>query len=551
MKAHTYLLRTLLLGAIGGGFWACSSDVETCDSCSDPSGDGDGDAGDGDVGDGDTGDGDAGDGDSNLRGCTSPVAIEGHSWGLVSCDEGYSHRPESLECPNLLPRDVVIEWPDIDAGAGGVGGAGDVLYTTSADECSTDADCGDLEYCALVMTNDVTPNNNFCDAFIGPEQPTPDFARLCQSAGSGCVTDADCGTNQLCICGEFAGTCADVGPIAGCRTDEDCEGEALCVATYGDDNFGPLNLACQLEGDLCNINSDCAANEYCALTTEAGRTCRGAAVCGRPFLVFGDTRLASVEKNSNWPADVCAAILPENVDLRRALASHFAHIGLMEHASIAAFARFTLQLLSLGAPAEFIEASNAAQVDETRHARLAFALASTYAGESPGPGALSLDRVLEETSWEAIFEATVREGCIGETRAALEANWAAESCDDPVVRTVLEGIAADETRHAELAWRVVAWMIGQRPELAESAERIFKEVELVPKRDATRPESGSSWGVLSNDELRACWKDAWNEVITPCARVLGHGRAGENATQVAVALRSDPQRSGGHTAPRA
>jgi hypothetical protein len=220
----------------------------------------------------------------------------------------------------------------------------------------------------------------------------------------------------------------------------------------------------------------------------------------------------------------------------------------MEHASIAAFARFTLQLLSLGAPAEFIEASNSAQVDETRHARLAFALASTYAGESMGPGALSLDKVLEETSWEAIFEATVREGCVGETRAALEAKWAAESCGDPVVQAVLEGIAADETKHAELAWRVAVWMIGERPELAQSVKRIFAEVEQLPTHDDARPGSGSSWGVLSNEELKACWKEAWNEILTPCARVLGFVTP---RTESRSAHRSDPQRSGGHTAPRA
>lgn len=40
----------------------------------------------------------------------------------------------------------------------------------------------------------------------------------------------------------------------------------------------------------------------------------------------------------------------------------------IETGSIAAFARFTLQLLHLGAPCELIEASQRAMLDETRHA---------------------------------------------------------------------------------------------------------------------------------------------------------------------------------------
>ena len=542
MKAHSYFLRTLLLSAVGGGLWACSSDVETCDSCADPSGDGDGDGslgdGDGDAGDGDgdAGDGDGdGDGDEAAPTCTNPEVVDDPR-GLVACDEGYSHRPASPECPNILPRDEVIEFPTAEPG--GVGGAGEEPYTVSTDECSTDSDCGELEYCVVIQTN-IVPG--LCGGQLPQEESLPDYARICQSAGSGCVTDADCEADQYCLCGAFAGTCATPYSIAGCRTDADCEGEAMCLANArADAEYMYFSLACQLDGDECDSDGDCAADDFCLLTADSGRACQpqNLVVCGRPFLVFGDCRLASLERNSNWPTDVRAATVPEDDSIRQALASHFSRVGLMEHASIAAFARFTLQLLSLGAPAEFIEASNSAQVDETRHARLAFTLASAYAGESMGPGALSLDRVLEEASWERIFEATVREGCIGETRAALEAKWAAESCRDPVVRAVLEGIARDETAHAELAWRVAVWMIGQRPELLGAVERIFGEATVPPADDDARLDNGAVFGVLSNDELKACWKDAWNEIITPCARAVL--RAPSAASASAALLKKAP-----------
>jgi hypothetical protein len=204
----------------------------------------------------------------------------------------------------------------------------------------------------------------------------------------------------------------------------------------------------------------------------------------------------------------------------------------MEHASIAAFARFTLQLLAMGAPADFIEASNAAQVDETRHARDAFSLASVYSGRSVGPDRLSLDGALEEMTWEAIFEATVREGCIGETRAALDAKWAAAQCRDPVVRGVLERIASDELRHAALAWRVAAWMIGKRPELAKRLDQTLRSVEQLPGVEEGRTKRGSSWGVLDNEELSECWNDAWVEIIMPCVRALPQGAPRPSGVQV-------------------
>ncbi len=62
---------------------------------------------------------------------------------------------------------------------------------------------------------------------------------------------------------------------------------------------------------------------------------------------------------------------------RAALGAAWLRNALMEHASVAALARFTLELLAVGAPADLIRDSNAAASDETRHAELCFALAAS------------------------------------------------------------------------------------------------------------------------------------------------------------------------------
>jgi hypothetical protein len=133
----------------------------------------------------------------------------------------------------------------------------------------------------------------------------------------------------------------------------------------------------------------------------------------------------------------------------------------MEHASIAAFARFSLQLLSLGAPAELVEACTQALADETVHTKLCFGIASAYAGRSIGPGPLDVSGSLGVTSLTDVVDLVIAEGCFGETSAALEALEAAEEAPDPVIAAAYAQIARDEQRHAELAFRFVRWALAR------------------------------------------------------------------------------------------
>lgn len=103
----------------------------------------------------------------------------------------------------------------------------------------------------------------------------------------------------------------------------------------------------------------------------------------------------------------------------------------MEHASVAAFARFTLELLALGAPASLVDAASSAMADEVRHARSCFGLATYYSGAVVGPGPLPVGGALTDVELLHTVELAVLEGCIGETSAALEAAWAADAATEP------------------------------------------------------------------------------------------------------------------------
>jgi hypothetical protein len=211
------------------------------------------------------------------------------------------------------------------------------------------------------------------------------------------------------------------------------------------------------------------------------------------------------------------------------LAAEWTRAGQLEHASIAAFARFALELLALGAPADLVADATRAMADETEHARLCFALASAYAGRSVGPSTLDVSGALDGVSLSNAVTSAVIEGCVGETLAAIEATEAAEHAVDPVIQSALLRIAEDEGRHSALAWRFVRWALGQGDgTLARLVEETFERAALEfqgPASVADAPDAADDAaligsGVLSQRLRSALRSNAFTEVVEPCARAL-------------------------------
>ena len=61
---------------------------------------------------------------------------------------------------------------------------------------------------------------------------------------------------------------------------------------------------------------------------------------------------------------------------RKRAGDFYLNIALLEHASVAAFHHFALELMRLGAPVELLEGAHEAIKDEMRHAKQAFSLAA-------------------------------------------------------------------------------------------------------------------------------------------------------------------------------
>jgi hypothetical protein len=243
---------------------------------------------------------------------------------------------------------------------------------------------------------------------------------------------------------------------------------------------------------------------------------------GRPFTVEGRPRTAAPGDADGWRRARTALPAPE--PLRPRIAAHWAEAGRLEHASVASFARFALELLALGAPADLLARTSAAMADEIDHARRCFGMAAAH-GLPAGVGALPVAGALRAAGDPgATLRALIQEGCIGETLAAAEAEAAAQQAVDPAARATLRIIAEDESRHAALAWAAARWLLSAHPSLAGEAARIFEAAAPRGPLPTPGPDAPAlalaRHGVLDAHARARVARRAWAEVLAPARQLL-------------------------------
>ena len=269
----------------------------------------------------------------------------------------------------------------------------------------------------------------------------------------------------------------------------------------------------------------------------------------RPFLVGAELRACDVRERDDWMTELAAATQDVDDVTRAALARAWLEDARQEHASIAAFARFTMLMLAVGAPPELVAASQRASIDEIAHARACFALHARYSGEARGPARLSLVGALPEMSLEELAVLTVHEGCVGETLGAILATEQLEQARDPDVRALLARLVKDEERHAALAWRFVRWAIGEGgggggAKVRHAVRRAFAEAEQEARRQVFTDEAGidaDAWrahGRLTAAGVATALRRGLDDVVGPCARALVEG--GPAVAQAGSSCRAAP-----------
>ena len=247
--------------------------------------------------------------------------------------------------------------------------------------------------------------------------------------------------------------------------------------------------------------------------------------CGRPLLIAGEVRLSGLAARGDWcePGARTGLAVDLSARAREELARAWSADALMEHASIASFARFSLELLALGAPVTLVEAAQQAALDETRHAQLCFALGSRFAGHALGPTPLDLSGLEVGRGLGELAVVVLREGAIGETLAAALARAQLALVGDEQCREVLEVIAADEAEHALLAWRFLRYAVerGGAGVIRRLREALAEPQPLAAVRAASAaPEVLNHYGRLTPEQQSAAVEATWDEVIRPALALL-------------------------------
>jgi hypothetical protein len=313
---------------------------------------------------------------------------------------------------------------------------------------------------------------------------------------------------------EHAGDAANEGSPA------DAGPEDALDATSADGD----GQACGVVGASCTQSSDCCPPAKCN-----GQTCYLS--IRRPFLVGSSLRRADAAPRSDWQLESAATASRADLDpeTAEALARDWLHDACEEYASIAAFARFTMHLVSVGAPPEMIAESQRAALDEIEHARACFVLAQRYGGRAMGPGALSLEGAMPPVTLAEIAALTAEEGCVGETLGVLLAERQLATASDPFVRSLLvkAHIVDDEARHAELAWRFVAWAVARGGEPVRRAvraaiRRAVTDTLAMPIRsyDGVDVDAWRAHGRLTCADAHAVAERGVREIVEPCAAAL-------------------------------
>lgn len=223
---------------------------------------------------------------------------------------------------------------------------------------------------------------------------------------------------------------------------------------------------------------------------------------------------ASSQRRTDWLADdLPASTLGEPE--RAAIAAHYADVAAGEHASVASFAHTSLELMAHGAPAELLVDTHRAALDEIEHARIGYALASEYGGAPIGPSPLVSTRALAPTLTELALS-TLRDAVVPEAIGAVLAAEVARTATVPSVRVAMARIAEDEARHAELAFRTLAWAVRAGGREVLEAVRAAPIEPPMAVASLTLP----AHGLLGTETERALIAHAMANVVEPCLAAL-------------------------------
>ncbi len=246
---------------------------------------------------------------------------------------------------------------------------------------------------------------------------------------------------------------------------------------------------------------------------------------GRQLRRRGRTLLPALEPSHAWAGISMVVGVPLN--LRSELAQHWRQMGRTEHASIAAFAHVTLELLAVGAPMELVAAAQRDAHDEVCHAELCFSLARSFDGSAQSPASfpeVHEARSLPHSRADALAQVAVAalvEGAFLEGVSARMLGQLALRVDDEAIKSVLKQLAADEGRHARHGWDVVDWCLAEGGNtVADALRRAIVALPTRSEKSDARDDRLEAFGVASATLERQCFDACRAHVVERMSSVV-------------------------------
>ena len=258
------------------------------------------------------------------------------------------------------------------------------------------------------------------------------------------------------------------------------------------------------------------------------------AIEGRPFVDANGKGIQAVsmltescagEMKVEWSGKVMLDTSVDNATNHNQvmLGNEWTQRALGEHASIASFSAFSIALMTNAAPSMLVEDALLAGIDEIRHARTSFDIASKLLGKNVEPSSLPESTHAFDQDLVALALALAREGCVDETLSAFAAAVEVDSIermlvggtvsskysgvDSNMLRWIageLKTIALDESNHSALAWRTLKWICGVDSSVCGIIQKeVFDETKLR-MRFHQRAEG--------NEALAARMKTEWERI---------------------------------------
>lgn len=348
------------------------------------------------------------------------------------------------------------------------------------------------------------------------------------SACSDAKEDSICEGNDACVESSY---CVDVYNDE-CPSMEDFENEYLpqesCdkdlvvehVEATSEATASPISSLSPVGDTGSTSESSSYTCCYDTLAQPTGEMCMPPDVAeGRPLMCDGIAQVATIEIGSTWIEGPSSESLDLTIEQRQTLATFWLRTAQLEHASVASFHQFGLDLMRFGASPDLLMRTNKAAMDEISHAKAAFSITEGFLGHPFSPGEFHMK--LQPAKNIAEFAVNVAmEGAVNETLAVVLAILQQDKCEDHAIKKFLAEIVREEAEHAELAWDTLRWLIDIAGEDVVDALWELTQREFVPDVTSFPVVGIPSHGVPSQTMAFSVLQNAYQHVVIPNLKMI-------------------------------